>query len=190
MEATNKINAYILCGGKSSRMKTEKGLVRYKGKTFVEHIIAALSPFASETRLVTANKDYEHLGYECIKDIYPEKGPLGGIFTALSHTTSASNFIMSCDIPCINQELIKTLIQEHYENAFEISYLADNSHDFPLVGIYEKRLSEKLKTSLLQNQLRVRSFVQDQKAQKITVDSEEAHALKNINTPEELARLT
>ncbi|HEX8014674.1 MAG TPA: NTP transferase domain-containing protein, partial [Flavobacterium sp.] len=39
-----KLTAFILCGGKSSRMKSEKGLVLFQGKPFIEHIIQAVLP--------------------------------------------------------------------------------------------------------------------------------------------------
>ena len=47
MNSENNITAYILCGGKSQRMKTEKGFLIFQDKTFVENIISAIKPIAN-----------------------------------------------------------------------------------------------------------------------------------------------
>ena len=46
MKFKNNITGIILAGGKSSRMGTEKGLIIYKNKPFVEHIIEAMKSFS------------------------------------------------------------------------------------------------------------------------------------------------
>ena len=43
----NDVSVAILCGGKSSRMQSEKGLVLYNGIPFIEHIIAAAKELSS-----------------------------------------------------------------------------------------------------------------------------------------------
>ena len=44
MNMENAITAYILAGGKSQRMGTDKGFLEWKGQSFVANIIAALTP--------------------------------------------------------------------------------------------------------------------------------------------------
>ena len=59
MSEKKSISAYILCGGTNNRMGTEKGLIVYNGKTFIEWIIEAIKPITNSIYLVTKNKDYE-----------------------------------------------------------------------------------------------------------------------------------
>ncbi len=184
-----KINTYILCGGKSSRMKTEKGLVDFCGKSFIQYILEGVSLLSENIFLVTSNTDYKKFGYELVKDIYPGKGPLGGIYTALKHTSTEKNLILSCDIPLINQEIIEKLITKSAQKYAEISYLADAENNFPLIGIYEKHLMRALEFNLQHNELRVQQFIRSRYARKINVAAEEAKFLKNINTQAELASL-
>jgi molybdopterin-guanine dinucleotide biosynthesis protein A len=150
-----KVNTYILCGGKSSRMNTEKGLVYFRGNSFMSCILNAVKPISENICLVTSNLDYEKFGYELIKDVYPGKGPLGGIYTALKHSSEDKNLILSCDIPLINTEIIEKLLEKTAQKYAEITYLADTENEFPLIGIYEKHLTRALKFSLQHKELRV-----------------------------------
>ena len=52
MKAEKLITGIILAGGKSTRMGTDKGLISYKNKTFVEHIISAIQPFVDEIIII------------------------------------------------------------------------------------------------------------------------------------------
>ncbi|TEB40615.1 molybdenum cofactor guanylyltransferase, partial [Flavobacterium circumlabens] len=55
------LTVFILCGGKSTRMQSEKGLVLFQKKPFIEHIIQAILPITEEIKLITATKEYEYL---------------------------------------------------------------------------------------------------------------------------------
>ena len=117
---------FILCGGKSSRMQSEKGLMLFQGKPFIEYIIEAALPISSEIQLVTNTANYDYLPYQKIKDIELDKGPIGGIYSALVHSESELNLILSCDIPLISTELLTALIAKHLTN-FEVSVFADSN---------------------------------------------------------------
>ena len=95
----------ILCGGKSSRMQSEKGLVLYQNKTFIEHIIEAVLQISKTVQLITNGSDYDYLPYRKIKDIIIDKGPIGGIYSALVNSETEMNLILSCDIPLISTKM-------------------------------------------------------------------------------------
>ena len=101
-----KVKLSILCGGKSSRMQSEKGLVLFNEKPFIEHIIEAALPISNEIQLVTNTSHYDYLPYKKIKDIELDKGPIGGIYSALVYSNSDNNLILSCDVPLISTELL------------------------------------------------------------------------------------
>ena len=73
----NNIPAYILCGGRSSRMGQDKGLVTLQENEFISHIINTLKNITDSIVLVTKNKEYGRFRLPIIQDIYAEKGPLG-----------------------------------------------------------------------------------------------------------------
>ncbi len=178
----------ILCGGKSSRMQSEKGLVLYHNKPFIEHIIAAVLPISSSIQLITNTNDYDYLKYPKINDIVINKGPIGGIYSALANSKTELNLILSCDIPLISTEILLELIHKHNDN-FEVSVFADDHRTQPLIGIYSKKIIPILEKSIEANDLKLMHLLSKVKHQLIPVVNEQSKLFKNINSMAELNEL-
>lgn len=183
MSKLHHIPVYILCGGKSTRMQTEKGLVCIDNKPFIQHIIDAVKPVTNAIILVTKNQDYKTFGYKLIEDIHEDKGPLGGIHTALKHSQYTDNLILSCDVPFITTEVLEILLEKHES---EVTFLSDDNKNYPLIGIYQKQLEELFEEAILNNELKLQQVLQKTKSQNILIDTKYQSSLKNINTKEEL----
>ena len=179
------LTVFILCGGKSSRMQSEKGLVLFQNKPFVEHIIQAVLPVSDNIKLITNTSDYDYLSYIKIPDIITDKGPLGGIYTALTHSETEFNLILSCDIPLISTELLSELISKHNEEA-EITVFASESRMHPLIGIYSKKVLPVVKSAIDNNELKMMDLVASVPHQIIKIDESENFHLTNINSADEL----
>tara|TARA_R110000868_G_scaffold292498_2_gene552978 strand:+ start:4892 stop:5464 length:573 start_codon:yes stop_codon:yes gene_type:complete len=178
----------ILCGGKSSRMQSEKGLALYQGIPFIEHIIKAVLPIATEIQLITNTADYDYLEYKKIKDIDLDKGPIGGIYSALTHSNSELNLIVSCDIPLISTELLLELIDQHNGKA-SVSVFSDNERIHPLIGIYSKKIVPILKVAIANSNLRMMEMIHNVDAQIIKVGDDKSNQFRNINSVAELNEL-
>jgi molybdenum cofactor guanylyltransferase len=179
------LTAFILCGGKSSRMKSEKGLVLFQKKPFIEHIIQAILPVTENIQLITNTKEYDYLPYQKISDIILDKGPLGGIYTALTHSQTEFNLILSCDIPLISTELLTELISKHNQEA-EITIFASESRLHPLIGIYSKTVLPAIKDAIDANELKMMDLITKIPHQIITIEESENFPLTNINSVDEL----
>ncbi|MFB9076513.1 molybdenum cofactor guanylyltransferase [Flavobacterium procerum] len=180
-----KITVFILCGGKSSRMQSEKGLVLFQEKPFIEHIIQAILPITNQIKLITASKEYDYLEYEKIPDLIVDKGPLGGIYTALWHTETKFNLILSCDIPLISTELLQELISKHTKEA-RITVFASESKTHPLIGIYSKEIVPVIKEAIDSNELKMMDLLSKLPHQIINIEESENVHLTNINSADEL----
>jgi molybdopterin-guanine dinucleotide biosynthesis protein A len=180
-----KLTVFILCGGKSSRMESEKGLVLFQEKPFIEHIIQAILPVTDQIKLVTASKEYDYLPYEKIVDIIADRGPLGGIYTALTHSETEFNLILSCDIPLISSELLKELIAKHTKEA-GITIFATESRIHPLIGIYSKEILPIVKEAIEANELKMMDLLAKTPHQIIKIEESENFPLTNINSTDEL----
>jgi molybdenum cofactor guanylyltransferase len=185
----HNIPTYILCGGKSSRMHTEKGLVKYRGKPFIKWSIEAAVPLSKAVYLVTDNQDYKPFGYELVPDYYKSKGPVGGIFSAMQHTNSPYILVLSCDIPKINSEVLKNYLIEHFDETADVNYLSDGERDFPLIGIYKAHLKTYFEAQIKDNCLRLINLIHRKKCNKIIVSKQNEALLANVNTPFELKLL-
>ena len=183
-----KVTVSILCGGKSSRMQSEKGLVLFQGKPFIEHIIAAVLPISKEIQLVTNTSDYDYLHYKKIKDIELDKGPIGGIYSALVHSESEINLILSCDIPLISTELLSELIAKHNTD-FEVSVFSEANKIHPLIGIYSKKIIPIIKKAIEENDLKMMRLLEKVNHQIIEVAGKRSEQFRNVNSLAELNEL-
>lgn len=106
------IAAFILAGGASRRMGTDKAQLMLNGKSFVEHIAAALAKIGGEitgeiTLVGKPAPDSTKLRY--VPDVYPNWGALGGVHTALASSDAAWCLIVACDFPFVTAELFDRL---------------------------------------------------------------------------------
>lgn len=182
------VTVSILCGGKSSRMQSEKGLVLFQGMPFIEHIIEAVKPISDKIQLVTNTSDYDYLPCKKIKDIELDKGPVGGIYSALVYSQSETNLILSCDIPLISTELLAELINKHTTD-FEVSVFSDTNKIHPLIGIYSKKIIKILKKAIDENDLKMMRLLEKVNHQIIEVVGERSKQFKNVNSLAELNEL-
>lgn len=171
-------------------MGEEKGLIRFQGKSFMHWILESVYPINSNPVLVTGNPAYRKFGLEMISDLIADKGPLGGIYTALNHSTSDLTLILSCDIPKITVEVLSHLVEKSQVSRNKITFLSDGKNDYPLIGIYPKLILKHIETSILSGRLKLRQFVENQPHQRIILNSDQHESLENINTKDQLHSLS
>lgn len=188
MKSENNISAYILCGGKSQRMQTDKGLLLFENQTFVTCIINAIKPITDTIVLVTNNDEYKKFGYTVISDIYEGKGPVGGIYTALKHSSTFRNLIVSCDVPKITSHLFENYLIPNFKS-YDITFLSDGVSDYPLIGIYSKNCVSAFKTAIKKNHLKLLKLIETLDYNRVVVCEPDIPALLNINSKEDLEKL-
>ena len=139
----NEITGIILCGGKSSRMQTNKALLKLGDKTVIEIVAEKLKSIFNEV-LISANdsKEYDFLKLPVVNDIFIGKGPLAGIHSALKYSSTENNFIISCDMPLISIELINYLINLNSEKSILLP--KSNGRIQQLCGIYSQSVIEEI----------------------------------------------
>lgn len=137
------ITGIILAGGKSSRMQTNKALLKLGDKTVIEIVAAKLKSIFNDV-LISANdsKDYDFLNLPVVNDIFIGKGPLGGIHSALKYSSTQKNFFISCDMPLISSELIKYLINFNSDKSVLLPKY--NGRIQQLCGIYSKSVINEI----------------------------------------------
>ena len=187
MDSKNKnTNGYILAGGKSSRMGTDKGLLLFEGKAMIQYVIEQMQPIFDKLVIVSNNPEYEKFGLEVIPDLIKDIGPAGGIYTALNHSDSQLNFMVSCDMPFVTQEAIAFIVKNADEN--QIVLLENIGKLEPLFGVYSKECEEKWLQLIQQGKFKLQDMVLHFKVKTIPVENNEIFAasfFKNINTKED-----
>ena len=105
----------ILCGGNSTRMGTDKALLPFGDTCLIEYLVRKFQPYFSRIYLsVKIKGDYSHLKLPVteIPDIYPNQGPMSGIFSGLSMIDEECAFFMSVDTPFLEPKTGLVLLSE------------------------------------------------------------------------------
>src|SRR5689334_21227396 len=108
------VGGIILAGGRSSRMETNKALLRTEpdGPTLLEKVLMALRQFTAEVLLVTNRpEEYTWLGLPLVSDNYKVGASLAGLEAGLSSTKHEYNLVVACDLLYINPELLRFLVK-------------------------------------------------------------------------------
>ncbi|MBS4190027.1 molybdenum cofactor guanylyltransferase [Bacillus sp. FJAT-49705] len=148
----------IMAGGKSSRMGTNKALLKIDDKTVIEKIAAELKKAVSEIIIVTNTfEEYQYLGYPMVHDQWKGMGPLAGIHAGLDASHTDNNLVVACDMPFISSELGTILLDFLKDYQAAVPNISGQLH--PLFAAYRKDALTELNGSLQNQELRIRQFL-------------------------------
>ncbi|MBD80656.1 MAG: hypothetical protein CL840_17205 [Crocinitomicaceae bacterium] len=182
-----EVGAIILAGGKSSRMGTDKGLLKFQSQHLVQYSINAVDNLCKEISLVTSNPEYDQFGYRRLEDETPELGPLGGIQSGLRSSKYEWNVILSTDIPKIDESIVKSLIRPPIEELIRVARCNDRVQ--PLIGVYSKWILPELDKFIRNGGRSVFEFIANFNPVYANFPAEQARAFENVNTMEEFQKL-
>jgi len=151
----------VLAGGKNLRLGRSKALETIGGESLIECVIERVRPLASQILIVTSQEQSD-LSVVCkaeiLVDLYPGKGPLGGIYTGLLASQSSHNIVVACDMPFLNTGLLRYMVELSRDFDAVVPRLGEGMVE-PLHAIYSKNCLSSIKTQLECNQLEVNSFL-------------------------------
>jgi molybdopterin-guanine dinucleotide biosynthesis protein A len=156
-----KITSVILAGGKSRRLGRRKALESVGGRSIIERAVEQLKPLTGQILVVTSR---EQFGFpfacqaEILADLYPGKGPLGGIFTGLLASQSSQCLVVACDMPFLNTELLQYMIELSYDFDMVIPRLGEGMLE-PLHAIYSKNCLGNIRSQLESDELKAYSVL-------------------------------
>ncbi len=143
------------------RLGRDKVLENIGNRTLLQRVVKSISVLTSDIILVTGEKQYlpqltDYPRLQIITDTYPQKGPLGGIYTGLTISDSLHNLVVACDMPFLNQDLLRYMIQLSSNFDLVIPRLGDMIE--PLHAIYSKDCLTHIGRLLKQGELRIRQL--------------------------------
>lgn len=175
-----RITGIILAGGKSSRMGTDKALVLYKGKPLLEWTAELMTSICDSILISTNNSKHQYLGYETVKDIYKDVGPIGGLFSALTVSLTSANLICACDMPYLTEGLFHKILEKSNKYDAVIAALPGRKVT-PTVGYYNKSVALHLEKQIKKGDLKLLNALKGLSIDQVIVKNEKI--LKNINYP-------
>ncbi len=88
-------------------MGQDKALLPFCGKPLIERILGRLNGLADEVCITSNQPDVlKYLGLPVFADIFPGKGALGGLYTALASAANPEVIVVGCDMPFVNARLL------------------------------------------------------------------------------------
>lgn len=182
------VTGVILAGGHSSRMGSDKGLLLINGRSMIHMIIDAMKPLVDRIIIISGNEKYKEFGYEVYPDIIEDKGPVGGIYTALNHSDTELALCVSCDTPFVTTELLKGLIYESDGN--RVTLYNFNGKLQPVISVYQTNVVSLIKGFLDENLLKLMLVNESLNCKIISIGSKDfdEKVFFNVNTPEDLKK--
>lgn len=155
-----EVTSIVLAGGKNLRLGRYKALETVCGKTLIERVVERLRLLTDRILVVTSQEQppLTVTGIEVLVDVYPGKGPLGGIYTGLLASRSLYSVVAACDMPFLNTELLRYMIELSPDFDIVIPRLGEEMVE-PLHAIYSRSCLDNIKTQLERNQLRINSLL-------------------------------
>jgi molybdopterin-guanine dinucleotide biosynthesis protein A len=191
-EAMLAVTGVVLAGGQGSRMGgVDKGLVTFRGRPMVAHVIDRLAPQVDEI-IVNANRNldqYQGFGYPVIADeVGGFAGPLAGLERGLSHASQPLVVTVPCDSPLLPADLVKRLQRGLIDAAAQLAVARTGSQPHPVFCLVRSDVHAHLRSFLAEGGRKIDHWYATLKVVEVAFD-DEAAAFENINTGEELERL-
>jgi molybdopterin-guanine dinucleotide biosynthesis protein A len=185
-----------LAGGKGLRLGREKALESIGRQRLIDRVMRSLKEVCQEILIITSQVQYkkiesENIDAKIIVDLYPGKSAIGGIYTGLLNTSTFYNLVVACDMPFLNTQVLKYMIDNAPGYDVVIPKINDNVE--PLHAIYSANCIPIIGQLLNENKLAVSEIIKSVKTKYITV-SEITEldpgmvSFFNINTPDDLIK--
>ena len=189
-----KISCIALAGGKSKRLGRNKLIEVIGNKTLFERVMDTLSRFESEIIIVTSEqgnipKYSKHPLIKIVKDIFPGRGSLGGIYTGLNTSKTNYNIVVACDMPFLSFDLLKYFVD--LADGFDLVTYNEGNKFEPLHAVYSKNCIAQIEKMLPNDNIRIIELLKWVRVRNVSreeIDRLDPRHLSffNINTEAEL----
>jgi molybdenum cofactor guanylyltransferase len=187
------VTGVILAGGKSRRMGEDKRFLTVGTATLLDRCRSIMSACFQEVLLITAQDSPPLEGHGCqvYQDLIPNCGSLGGLYTGLQYASSRRVFVVACDMPFLNHEMINFFVRRDPAADIVMGRLPSGLQ--PLHAIYAKRALPLLECRAHARQLKIQDMLSERSLKITVVDALEwaaidavSRSFQNVNTPAEL----
>lgn len=190
------VEAFILVGGASSRMGSNKAHLAFGERTGVQRIAAALSSLTDLVRVVGSSDGGTDSGFANVPDLLERWGALGGIHSALAACQRTWAIIVACDLPLVTTDLFIRLWEVNSKMFDAVVPIQPDGRPQPLCALYRLETIKDQTTRLIAEGEHMPRALLAQVRTRWVAFSELAglpgseHFFLNVNTPEdyELAR--
>jgi molybdopterin-guanine dinucleotide biosynthesis protein A len=189
------LTVVIQAGGQSSRMGQDKALKPFLGKPLIQRVIERLTPIADEL-IVTTNRpaDYAFLDQRLVSDLKPDRGALGGLYTAIASASHPFVAVAACDMPFASGSFFESAHRLIVEEEADVVIAKSDEGYEPLHALYRRETclpaieaainEDKWKVIVWFPQVKVRTLSPEE----LKNFDPSGLCFWNVNTPDEFAK--
>jgi len=179
---------FVLAGGRSSRMGRDKAMLRHLGVPLVVRAASAVRSAIGSVTILGDPGFYGRFGWPVLPDNERDLGPIGGLCTALEHTSSEWNLLVACDMPDLSPDLLRELVRRtHRSRGRCVAPMTENGFE-PLCAMYRRTALPEVRKAIADKRLKMRDLLCLLHA--VPVSGLDPALFRNINTLSEWAGYT
>jgi molybdopterin-guanine dinucleotide biosynthesis protein A len=173
-------------------MGTNKALLEVDGAGMLRRTAALLQPLVGELFIVADDAEtYADLGLPVVPDIFPGRGPAGGVHAALRHAAHPFLLCTACDMPHLGRRLLELLLgAARPEDDAVLPRIGGRPE--PLLAVYGRSALPAFERAIVMGRLSVLQALEGLRVRHIDEADLEAadpglRSFINVNTPKDLA---
>lgn len=184
------ITGVLLAGGKSRRMGKDKRNLILQGETLFDRALDVLVETFKEVMVVLGADDFpvKYDKVRVVNDLIPNRAAAGGLYTALYYASTPRVFVVACDMPFLNPEVIRYMASQSLDADITLAELAHGLQT--MHAVYSKSCQPHLELMVKSEKLRVQSLldVSSLQIRKITESDifpidKNLRSFMNLNSP-------
>jgi len=184
------LSAFILAGGKSTRMGTDKAFVLLEGRTLLARMLDLARKMTSNVHIVGDPAKFAPFA-PTIEDIFPGCGPLAGIHAALHASQTDLNVILAVDVPFVSQTLLDYFIFRAENSNANVTLARAAGGLQPLCAVYRRSFANVAEDALRAGRYKIDALF-DQTSTQVIEEAElesvgfSPRIFRNLNAPQDL----
>lgn len=190
-QRVDDVTAFVLAGGKSTRMRQDKAFLQLGESSLLERSLDLAKAVTEDVRILGDPAKFTIYG-TAVKDIYADRGPLGGIHAALTQTSTDFNLLIAVDTPFVEKRFLDFLISEARSRDAVVTVPRTGAYLHPLCAIYRREFAAVSEKALIREQNKIDTLFASVQT-RVIEEQEMVHLgfdldmFRNVNTPKEWA---
>lgn len=178
----------LLAGGHSSRMGQDKARLLWQGRTFLQYQAEKARALGVGEILVSGYRGGD-CPWRVVPDLYPERGPLGGLHACFRAAAHPLCLVLSVDVPLVTGEILDRLVQTQRREGGDVVLACCDGRWEPLIGVYRAELAGQIEALIRPGPASVRRLLQSCDTRLLQLGPEVRPFLQNCNDPAAYAAL-
>ena len=184
----------IVAGGKSQRMGTDKRMLLLGGRKLLEIALEKAKELSDEIIMVLSHPIEVSYKVKIVFDKLSGHGPLIGLYSGLLETRKKKALLLSCDMPLVTVEFLRTLMNQ--VQGYDVTIPKHQGVVEPLCAVYSKNVIPVIEEQLQEGSFSLHALLKNPKLRIKIVKVENKFneddtdlLFFNVNTPEEYSFL-